>query len=118
MNPIEYFFKLGEKVTKGDLKRKADFDYYLLWIMFIAFFTIFIDNLYVFFFVTQRFSNLGWAFVMVAILWFQYGGLKSVYDMRKLMKEPKKPIITESPEEMLKLFDKDLKVGQETHENI
>ncbi len=43
--PFDLFFKLGDKITKGDIKRKTDFDYYFLWIMFIAFFTLFISYL-------------------------------------------------------------------------
>jgi len=82
MNPLNSFFKLGDKITKGDVKRKADWDWYMLWVMFIAFFTIFIDRIRSFF-ITQSFSSLGWSFVMLAILWFQYNNLKGMYEMRK-----------------------------------
>jgi len=103
-SPLETFFNLGDKITKGDIKRKADWDYYMLWIMFGAFFTIFFDNLYVFFFKNGSFFNLGWSFVMLAILWFQYFGLKGAYEFRKVIKKniPEK---LESKEEMLKDFE-------------
>jgi hypothetical protein len=105
-SPIEGFFELGNKITKGDPIRKADWDYYLLWVMFLAFFAIFIDNLYIFFFKTQQLYNLGWAGVMVAMLWFQYHGLKAAYEMRKLirfsLKNQQENI--ESTEDMLKGF--------------
>ncbi len=108
MNPIEYFFSLGDKVTKGDPIRKAKFDYYLLIAMFLAFLSVLISNFNSF---LQTFSSdfmlslkyLGWSGVMIAILWFQYFGLKSAYEFRKMLNaEPKK---VESKEEMLKGFE-------------
>ena len=98
-SPIEIFFNYGNKF---DIKRKADWDFYLLIIMFLAFFTIFLDNLYQFFFITQRFSNLGWSIVMLAILYFQYFGLKGAYEFRKLINKPKEKEV--SPKEMEGLF--------------
>lgn len=106
-NPLDMFFALGDKVTRGDPKRKADFDYYMLWIIFLAFFSILIGNIWEFF-QTQKLANLGWAAVMVGILWFQYNGLKQFYGMRKMMKaqegKPKQEIKIESVNEMLKEF--------------
>ena len=103
MNPLELFFKLGDKVTKGDIKRKTNFDYYMLWVMFLAFFTLFISY-FVRFINSNNISQLAWAFVMLAILWFQYSGLKSVYEIRKMLNQniPDKII---SEKEMLKEFE-------------
>ena len=109
-SPMDIFFALGDKATGGDPKRKADFDWYMLWIIFLAFFTILLGNLYDFFFVSQKLASLGWAFVMVGILWFQYGGLKQMYGMRKMFKEnldkPEKPLKVESVKDMLEGFKK------------
>jgi len=115
-SPLDIFFNLGNKITKGDQKRKADFDYYMLWIIFVAFFSIFVDNLY-FFIKTLQISKLGWAIVIFGILWFQYFGLKMSYESRKLMKTvinyDKKEKI-ENVSEMIKGFAKndDLKGGK------
>jgi len=113
-SPIEMFFKLGDKVTGGDPKRLLDWNYSMLWIMFIAFLTILIGNL-IEFYKFQKLANLGWSFVMLAIIWFQYQGLKATYEQRKLFKklqgEPKEQLETEK--DMLNEFN-ELKGGQET----
>ena len=103
-NPIDFFFSLGDRFAT-DIKRKADWDFYLLVIMFLAFLTILVDNL-IAFINTQRFTNLGWSFVMLAILYFQFFGLKGAYEFRKLVKKPKEEVKIESEEEMLKEFEK------------
>ena len=102
MNPMDMFFSLGDKVTRGDVKRKADFDYYLFWIMFMAFFIVFLDNILRFFFYDGTWTNLGWGLVMVAILWFQYHGLKQMYEFRKIINKPVEKELP--PEEMVKEF--------------
>jgi len=106
-SPIEVFFSLGDKVTKSP-EQKILFDYIFMWIIFCAFSTILLSNLYKFFFVAQDWTYLGWSAVMVGILWFQYNNLKQFYGMRKIMKEnknkPKEPIKVESWEEMLGEF--------------
>ncbi len=108
-SPLDFFFKLGDKATKGDPKRKADYDYYMLWIMFIAFVSVFGGNLYSFI-TTLEVAKLGWSFVMIAILWFQYYNLKMMYDSRKLMKTikttPEGEEKVESAEEMMGGFKK------------
>ena len=104
MSIIDKFFDLGNKVTGGDPVRKANFDYYMLWIMFIAFLTILIGNLWDFY-KFQKLANLGWSLVMFAILWFQYNSLKGVREMRKMIKKPEKQeLIEESVDEMLMEF--------------
>ena len=111
-NPIAFFFSLGDKVTKGDIKRKADWDYYLLWIMFLAFFSVLVSNFNSFlqtvntdFMLSLKY--LGWSGVMAAIMWFQYYGLKAAYEMRKAIKSQvieKKEEKEVSIDEMLKDF--------------
>ncbi len=119
-SPISMFFKLGDKVTKGDPKRKADFDYYMLWVMFLAFLSIAISSV-----VTgvklvqadqiwQSLRSFGWAFIMCAILWFQYFALKQTWITRNNMKnlklikdnKPKEdlPFEEDSVEDMLNEF--------------
>ena len=112
-DPLAWFFSLGDKVTRGDPKRKADWDFYMLWIIFLAFLSILTGNLYNFFFVEQSLVYLGWSFVMLGILWFQYNGLKQFYGIRKMLKEqaknpqPQKEMKIESVEEMLEEFGVD-----------
>ena len=101
------FFSLGDKVTGGDPKRKANFDYAMLWIIFLAFFSIFADNLYMFI-TTLQISKLGWAIVIFGIMWFQYFGLKTAYEGRKFMKNmpsDEEPDKIEGIKEMLDGFD-------------
>lgn len=111
-NPLEFFFSLGDRATKGDPVRKASFDYALLWVMFLAFVSVLVSNLVSFiklvpydFFGSLK--NLGWSFVMLAILWFQYQGLKGSFETKKLMKRLKTnepELKVESVDEMLNNF--------------
>ena len=104
-NPIfDEFFALGDKITKGDPKLKADFDYSMMWLMFIAFFSILLSNLW-YFFATKDFTRLGWACVMFAILWFQYNNLKMFYNQRKFMKDIPKPTNNSKIESIDEMFD-------------
>ena len=103
MNPIESFFKLGDKVTGKDPKKMADWNYYMMFVIFIAFFTVLIS--YVTNFIqTQSIRSLGWAFVMIGILWFQYNGLKIMYEQRKLFNLPIQKPNLETNEQMEELF--------------
>lgn len=89
---MSMFFKVGDKITGGDPKKKADFDYYLLWSMFLAFFSIMItqiitgikligiDELW------SAIKSFAWALVMFAIVWFQYGALKNTWQNRTRIK--------------------------------
>ncbi len=110
-SPIELFFALGDKVTKGDPKRKMDFDYYLMWIIAAAFFIMVISNLWDFI-KFQRFTSISWVLIGIAMLWFQYWNLKQFYAMRKMMQEaeknpqPKPEMKIESVEDMMKEFNK------------
>jgi ABC-type multidrug transport system fused ATPase/permease subunit len=109
-SPIEFFFSLGDKVTKGDQKRKADFDYYMLWVMFIAFVSVFVGYVKAFY-DSLELTKLGWAFVILCILWFQYYTLKSAREARKYMKSnpplnKQQEEKIENIEDMIKGFDK------------
>ncbi len=115
-NPLDIFFSLGDKVTKGDPVRKSKFDYSLLWIIFLAFFSILVTNL-INFFNTYNFVSLGWAGVMFGILWFQYFALKQSRQVVKTLEQfsinnqnlqskqiPQEKMKEESIDEMLKGF--------------
>lgn len=108
-SPITWFFSLGDKVTKGDPARKADFDYYMLWVMFIAFFSVFIGYASAFY-KSLALSQLGWAFVILCILWFQYYTLKGAREARKMIKSmprenKKEDNKIENLDEMIKGFN-------------
>ena len=103
-NPLEIFFSLGNKATGGDPKKKADFDYYLYWLMFLAFITVGIGYLMTFL-RTGGIQYLGWVVVMIAILWFQYNGLVQMYQFRKMLNtDLKKDLNLESKEKMMEGF--------------
>ena len=101
-NPLDIFFGLGNKVTGGDPKRKADFDYYLYWMMFLAFVSVGIGN-FISFTKSGQVQYLGWSLVMVAILWFQYNGLVQMYQFRKMI-NTKTDIKLESEQDMMEGF--------------
>ena len=110
-SPIESFFALGDKVTKGDPGRKLDYDYYLMWVITIAFLILVIGGAWDFI-RFQRFTSITWFLVGIGMLWFQYWNLKQFYIMRKMFKEsknnpqPKQELKIESTEDMLKEFQK------------
>ncbi len=100
-SPLDMFFKLGEKITKGDPIRQQDFTYYMLWILFLAFFGLFITNIVNFI----RYLNpqsLVWGLVGFAIMSLQFFNLKNFYDMRKARKNSK---VLMKPEEEHKVED-------------
>lgn len=103
----QIFFKLGDYATKGDPQRQADFTYYMLWILFFAFASMFIHNMYMLF-ITWDFNFAIWAAIGFAIMSLQYFNLKQMYELRKLKKKSK-PIEeekVESVEEMMAGFNK------------
>lgn len=105
-NILEFFFSIGDKVTKGNPKKLADWNYYMMFVIFIAFFTVLVSYA-TNFIQTQSIRSLGWAFVMIGILWFQYYGLKTLYEQRKLFNIPiQKP--RENEKEMEELFNKNI----------
>jgi len=116
---MDVFFNLGNKVTKGDPLRTADFNYAMLWLMFAAFFSIFLTSVFNFFALISHdtwnaLRSLGWAGVMVAILWFQYQGLTAQRNARKTLIDIRKnqgklipqnsKIEEDSVDDMLKQF--------------
>lgn len=75
-SPIESFFNLGNKVTGGNPVRKAQFDYYLYWILALAFFTMMVNNFRMFYLSGfTQFNYLAWGLVMGVITWFNYHAL-------------------------------------------
>lgn len=104
-SPLDVFFALGDKVTKGDPVRKASFDYYLMWIIFFAFFLIVGSNFKAYL-DTGRLSFLGWSVVLLCICWFQYSALKMAYEARKLMTTIKVPEDNSDIEEIHEMLKK------------
>ncbi len=82
-SPLNFFFSLGDKVTKGDPKRKLDFDYYMMWIIFLAFGFVSSGNIWRFLTQGYQVSYLGWSMFGGAIMWFQYFNLKNIWLIRK-----------------------------------
>jgi len=110
-SPLDIFFKMGEKVTRGDPNRQADFIYYMVWILFTAFVFMFWSNLYTLI-ITGDIHYLTWVLTGFAITGIQYFTLKGMYDMRILRKKAK--ITTseaglDSVDDMMETFNKDKK---------
>ena len=103
-NPMDLFFSIGNKVTGGDPQRKASFDYYLMWIMFLAFLMIMFSNINSFI-ITGRYSFLGWALVIFAILWFQYWSLGMAREARKMMAQQAAGIDYNKVDEVKEMLD-------------
>jgi len=103
--PIDLFFKMGEKATGGDPERQADFIYYMVWILFTAFGTMFISNAYRLI-TTGEIDYAVWTLVGFAICVIQYFSLKGMYDLKQMKKQPAKPDKSlESVDEMMESFD-------------
>ena len=106
----DIFFKMGDWATRGDPDRQADFTYYMLWILFSAFLSMFCLNTYRLV-TTWDPSFAIWAAIGFAITSLQYFNLKQMYEMRKLRRN-KTPAVeqkVESVKEMLDAFS----VGEE-----
>lgn len=108
MSILDNFFKLGERVTHGDIVRKSQFDYYLYWIIFLAFISIAITYYYNFFFGNAAISTLFWGIIITIFCWFNYWALTAFRGVYENMKEASKILNkkSESPDEMLKEFEK------------
>ena len=109
-SPIDWFFDLGDKVTKGDPIKQQNFQYYMLWILFLAFMGLFVINV-VRFILTLDPINLVWGLVGFAIMSLQYGNLKNFHRMRKARKnmppiKPGEEHVVEDVDDMLKGFNK------------
>jgi hypothetical protein len=109
-SPLSIFFSLGDKVTKTPMQ-KLNFDYAMMWIIFLAFGFVFVGNIFRFFTQGYELANLGWALFGLAILYFQYFNLKNIYKLReyqrnapKIQKEDDGKI--ETVDEMLESFRK------------
>ena len=102
--PLDLFFKMGEKATKGDPERQADFIYYMVWILFIAFGTMFLSNGYRLV-VHKDIDYAVWTLVGFAISVIQYFSLKGMYDMKQMKKRPiKADKSLESVKDMMNTF--------------
>ena len=119
-SPIEAFFNLGSKVTKGDPLNKARFDYYLYWILAGAFCYLMFNYFFMFYQSNfKTYSYLAWGLVMLTITWFNYNTLTAFYNgytnlkrvYGSLNKDDKKveakPESESSVEEMMGEFNKD-----------
>jgi len=107
--PLDLFFKMGEKATGGDPQRQADFIYYMVWILFIAFFTMFSSNLYRLI-AYRNIDFLVWTLVGFAICVIQYFSLKGMYDMKKMRNRPiRADKNLDSVEDMMETFNEDKK---------
>lgn len=118
--PLDFFFKLGEKVTKGDPARQADFVYYMVWILFTAFLWLFFFNAYDLFW-NGNLNAATWTLVGFAISGIQYFSLKGMYDMKQMRKQasiPAKESPLESVDEMMKEFGDDKEVKKEVKKNV
>ena len=105
-SPIDLFFKMGEKATRGDPLRQADFIYYMVWILFIAFFTMFASNAYRLI-VYRDIDYAVWTLVGFAISCIQYFSLKGMYDMKQMRNRPiKADKDLGSVDNMMQSFDK------------
>ena len=107
--PMALFFKMGEKATGGDPDKQADFIYYMVWILFIAFFWLFIHNAYQLFF-NGDLNAATWTLVGFAICVIQYFSLKGMYDMKQMKKRPiQKDKSLESVDDMMDTFKEEVK---------
>lgn len=108
-SPIDLFFKMGDKATRGDPRRQQDFTYYMLWILFLAFSFMFLNNIY-HLIVTPSASYAIWSMIGFAVAGLQFFSLKSVYELRKirqnrgLLPQNKPKLEVESVEEMMNGF--------------
>jgi ABC-type transport system involved in multi-copper enzyme maturation permease subunit len=111
---MDKFFTLGSKVTKNDPIQKAKFDYYLYWVIFLAFCFLVMTYFYSFY-KTHSMTSLLWGIVILVVCWFNYWGLISFRAVKKNMdkfhnkeelSESKKNEVIESVDEMLEEFKK------------
>lgn len=80
MTIIDKFFSLGPK----DPKQKVNFEYALMWVLFLTFVGLFIMRVIDFIRYTD-YSALMWAIIMLVIVYFNYVGLKGMFQARQLM---------------------------------
>ena len=105
---IDFFFKLGDKVSRGDPARQADFMYYMTWILFLAFFGMFGANVYRLIVFPFNADFIIWGVIGFAISSLQFFNLKQMHEMKKIRKGQKKDFVKEetieSVDEMLEGF--------------
>jgi len=99
---LNKFFNLGNKATKGDPVRKAQFDYYLYWIVFLAFCSLAFTYYWNFFAKDAPITTLFWGLVITIFCWFNYfalGAFRSSYESMKQLHKIRGDIKTEEKEE-------------------
>jgi signal transduction histidine kinase len=85
-SPIDTFFNLGAKITKGDPVAKSKFDYQLYWVIFLTF--IFVSfNYFRIFFITHAIGSLLWGIIILVFSWFNYWGLMAFRQTYENMKK-------------------------------
>lgn len=111
-NPLDIFFNLGNKVTKGDPIRKSQYDYYLYWIIFLAFVSIALTYYYNFFFKSASFSTIMWAIIITVFCWFNYyalGAFRTNYENMKKIQNIQFPDENKTKEQKIEPVDEMLK---------
>lgn len=86
-NILDSFFELGNKATKGDPVRKAQFDYNLYWIVFCSFVFLAGNYFYRYFFDNAPISSVIWGIILSIFCWFNYWGLVAFRGIYKNMKQ-------------------------------
>lgn len=109
-SPLESFFNLGNKVTRGDPVKKAQFDYYLYWILASAFFYLMINNFYLFFSNNFAWKFLAWGMVMATISWFNYHALTAFYNSYTNLKRVSQNLNSNKKENNEKTEEKEFEV--------
>ena len=107
-SPLDYFFKIGDKISKDPIKQ-MDFSYYMFWILFLAFFGMFVANL-IRFIQSLNPIDILWSIVGFAVMALQFFNLKNFHQMRKARKDmkitPEEEEKVESMKDMLGGFEK------------
>ena len=108
---LDGFFDLGNKATKNNPVRKAQFDYSLYWIVFLSFCVLALTYFYNFFWNGAGFSTLMWGIIISIFCWFNYWALATFRGIYQNMKDAEIKLAQlkgknpDDPEEMLKLFE-------------
>jgi aerobic-type carbon monoxide dehydrogenase small subunit (CoxS/CutS family) len=100
-NPMDKFFFLVPKDPIG----KASFDYYMCWVLFVAFASLMINYIRLFI-QTSQISMVMWAFVMFAVTYFSYCNLMNMYNLKQMVTQNYKPEKVENIKEMMGGFKK------------
>lgn len=99
-NPMNKFFSLGPK----DPIKKAQYDYYLFWVVFLAFGSL--SYLYFkSFFINNSTTGLFWGIIMLIIMYFNFHTLKMMRNALIMIKRVKDSgIVVDNKEKMMEGF--------------